>query len=493
MRFSVAILILGLIAVPAFAASWQPIANAGAEKVEIDKGRILRTAEGKTTAWTRLQLGREASEGGARYDSIQTMNRYDCAARRFATIRRVYMLGDKAVRTDNVSSPKDTVIQAGTVDDLLLTEACKLRTVGEAQKVAEAAALAAGTAKPAPVVDAARTEVKPEAAKDAAPEAKPVSRPRFIDLPKIDKSKIESPNAAVKPDEAKATEKAPEKPVAKPAPKPAEKTVPMSPTTDRSAASRRELERQYATSGPKRTRPATQSEQPSPTPRLAGVEWGYEGDGGPANWAKLRPDYSTCTTGRRQSPIDIRDGIRVDLEPIAFDYKLSQFRILDTGRTIEVNVGEGSTMTIMGRSYRLMRFQFRRPGEERINGRTFDMGMQFVHVDDMGRVAIVAVMLEAGPENPLIQMLWNHLPLEVNQDVAPAVALDLKALLPENRAYYTYMGSLTMPPCTEDVLWMVMKQPMTISAEQIGIFSRLYRNNARPVQPSNNRLIKESR
>jgi carbonic anhydrase len=85
------------------------------------------------------------------------------------------------------------------------------------------------------------------------------------------------------------------------------------------------------------------------------------------------------------------------------------------------------------------------------------------------------------------------MPLEVNQDVAPAEAIDLNGLLPENRSYYTYMGSLTTPPCTEDVLWMVFKQPLQVSAEQVAIFSRLYRNNARPIQPANNRLVKENR
>ena len=93
----------------------------------------------------------------------------------------------------------------------------------------------------------------------------------------------------------------------------------------------------------------------------------------------------------------------------------------------------------------------------------------------------------------MIQTLWNNLPLEVDQEVVPSVAIDLNDLLPKDRSYYTFMGSLTTPPCSEDVLWMVFKQPVTISAEQVAIFSRLYKNNARPVQPSNNRLIKENR
>jgi carbonic anhydrase len=499
----------------ALAATWQPVANANGEQVEIDKGRILRTAEGKTTAWTRLQLGREMNEGGIRYTAVQAMNRYDCAARRFSTVKRVYMQADKAVREETISKPKEISIRTGSIDDMLLEEACKPRTVGEAHKVAEAAAQAAAELKEAkpgvmhadmrtaaeaaqvktiPVADAGKPETKPEAAAEPkVGEPKPAgSRPRFIELPKIDKSQLEDPNAGAKPGEAKPAEA---KPTDKAAVKPAEKPVVKAPEkAPVPAVDRRERERQYATSGPRKSRPPVRSRvEDQIVVTRPNVDWGYEGEGAPANWAKLRSDYSTCATGRRQSPIDIRDGIRVDLEPIRFDYKLSQFRISDTGYTIQVNVGEGSSVSVMGRNYRLVRFDFHRPAEERVNGRTYDMGIHFVHQDDEGRTAVVVVLLEKGVENPLIQTLWNNMPLEVNQDVAPTVTIDLKALLPESRTYYTYMGSLTTPPCTEDVLWMVLKQPMPISAEQVGIFSRLYRNNARPVQASNGRLIKESR
>ena len=97
-------------------------------------------------------------------------------------------------------------------------------------------------------------------------------------------------------------------------------------------------------------------------------------------------------------------------------------------------------------------------------------------------------------ENSFIQTVWNHIPLEKNQDVAPpSTLIDPGAFLPADRGYYSYMGSLTTPPCTEEVLWLVMRQPVQVSAEQIATFARLYRNNARPVQPTFGRLIKESR
>ncbi len=487
----------------ALAANWQPVANSGGERVEIDRARILRTAPGKTTAWTRLVLGREVTDANGSYTAVQAMNRYDCEAKRFATVKRVYMKADRMVREENVSSPRQIAAEAGSVDDRLLTEACRLRTVGEARTVAEAAARAAAevketkpgvihadmlTAADAPV---ARTmpvadTPKPEVALEARPAGE---RPRFIELPKIDKSQLEDPNAGAKPAETKPTEA---KSATRAATKPAEK--PVAPASPAVSASRHERERQLATSGLRRVpvvrRPSIE-EQAFSEHKIQ--HWSYEGEGSPANWAKLRPDYATCATGRRQSPIDIREGIKVDLEPIAVDYKPSQFRIVDNGHTIEVSVGEGNTIAVMGRTYRLLQFHFHRPSEERVNGKSFDMVVHFVHQDEVGRLAVMAVLLEKGSEHPLIQTLWNNMPLEVDQEVAPSVAIDLNTLLPKDRAYYTYMGSLTTPPCTEDVLWMVFRQPMELSAEQVAIFSRLYRNNARPTQPSNNRLIKENR
>jgi len=115
-----------------------------------------------------------------------------------------------------------------------------------------------------------------------------------------------------------------------------------------------------------------------------------------------------------------------------------------------------------------------------------------VHKDLEGRLAVVAVLLEAGKAHPIVQQVWNNLPLEKNEEQLASSALDLNTLLPDDRRYYTYMGSLTTPPCSEGVLWLVLKQPVTVTQEQIGVFARLYSNNARPIQSVAGRLIKES-
>jgi carbonic anhydrase len=223
------------------------------------------------------------------------------------------------------------------------------------------------------------------------------------------------------------------------------------------------------------------------------LHWSYEGADGPENWGKLDPEFSVCSNGKRQSPIDIHDSIKVDQEPIQFDYKPTFFRIVDNGHTIQINYGAGSHITIMGRTYDLIQFHFHHPAEERIDGKGFAMVAHFVHRDPEGRLAIVAVLLEAGKPNSAIQTLWNNLPLEKNEDYTPRVAIQAADLLPPKPDYISYMGSLTTPPCTEGVLWLVMKQPVQLSPEQIDIFTRFYPNNARPVQAASGRIIKESR
>jgi carbonic anhydrase len=222
------------------------------------------------------------------------------------------------------------------------------------------------------------------------------------------------------------------------------------------------------------------------------MHWSYEGEGGPHAWHRLKPEYGKCSSGTRQSPIDIRDGIRVDMDPVQFDYRPSAFRVIDNGHTVQVNVAAGNFIDVMGRRFELQQFHFHRPSEERIEGKQFDMVAHLVHKDLEGRLAVVAVLLERGAAHALVQSVWNNLPLEKNEELAARTTLDLNHLLPKDPRYFTYMGSLTTPPCSEGVLWMVMQQPVSVSAEQIDVFARLYPMNARPLQQASGRLIKQS-
>jgi carbonic anhydrase len=222
--------------------------------------------------------------------------------------------------------------------------------------------------------------------------------------------------------------------------------------------------------------------------------WDYSKARGPTRWGDLRPEFELCKSGHRQSPIDIRNPGNADLPPIRFDYKPSPLHIIDNGHTIMINYASGSYMTVGDGSYELKQFHFHRPSEEKINGKGYDMELHLVHANQEGKLAVVAVLLQQGQDNPLVHELWDDLPKEKKkEEVREKVQINANGLLPADRGYYTFDGSLTTPPCTEDVTWFVLKQPVAVSPTEIEQFSKLYRNDARPTQPSYDRAVLETK
>jgi carbonic anhydrase len=222
--------------------------------------------------------------------------------------------------------------------------------------------------------------------------------------------------------------------------------------------------------------------------------WDYSESKGPSHWGDLKPEYAACKNGHRQSPIDIRNPQKASLPPIQFDYKPSSLHIIDNGHTIMINYGPGSFITVGGKRYALKQFHFHRPSEETINGKGYEMVVHLVHADQEGKLAVVAVLLQKGEDNPLVHELWNDWPREKEKEEAlDSVQVDVAGLLPADRGYYTYSGSLTTPPCSEDVTWIVLKTPLTVSAAEIQQFSKLYRHDSRPTQPLYGRVVLESK
>ncbi len=224
--------------------------------------------------------------------------------------------------------------------------------------------------------------------------------------------------------------------------------------------------------------------------------WSYTGPTGPVNWGTLEKEYSTCALGKTQSPIDIRDDVakKTDLPAINFDYKASTLKIIDNGHTIQINYAPGSFITVGGKQYELVQFHFHKPSEEKLNGKSYAMVAHLVHKDRDGKLAVVAVLLAQGGGNPFIKTLWDNLPKEKEIETAVGtVKINVANLLPKNKAYYTFAGSLTTPPCSEDVTWFVLKNPTSISADEIARFAKSYPMNARPVQPLNGREVTVSK
>ena len=244
---------------------------------------------------------------------------------------------------------------------------------------------------------------------------------------------------------------------------------------------------------------AKQEAKPAAKP-IEHAHWSYtEGPDGPANWWRTSKDNLLCSAGKQQSPINIEGGILVDLPPLRFDYKLSPLTIQDNGHTILVNYAEGSNLSLDARQYRLVQFHFHKPSEEAIDGKRADMVAHLVHQHHDGRLLVVAVLMNSSleasqAENAAFQMILNHIPLVKKESSSPnGVMIDLNQLLPKNLAYFTFMGSLTTPPCSENVQWVVLKEAAVISKQQLDNFSRIYPNNARPLQSRSGRLIKEAR
>jgi len=225
------------------------------------------------------------------------------------------------------------------------------------------------------------------------------------------------------------------------------------------------------------------------------IHWAYEGEGGPQAWGKLKPEFSTCATGKRQSPINIEDAATLQgpAEPLQINYRPSNATVVNNGHTIQVDVDRGNLLTVRGTTYELLQFHFHQPSEERINYKGFAMVAHLVHKSTEGQLAVIAVLIDPGAINTLMNKVWTYMPLESGDKVRmPAEMVDLTELLPKDQRYYQFMGSLTTPPCSEGVLWMVLKQPVTASREQIRLFSQLFPNNARPPQPTNGRAIRSA-
>ncbi len=225
------------------------------------------------------------------------------------------------------------------------------------------------------------------------------------------------------------------------------------------------------------------------------AHWEYEGDNGPQAWGKLKPEFNTCATGKRQSPINIedRETLQGPAEALQLMYTPSSASVVNNGHTIQVDVNGDNVIVVRGSTYKLLQFHFHHPSEERVNYKAFAMVAHLVHRNSEGQLAVVAVLLEPGVANALIHKVWTYMPLDAMDRVRmPPGILDLNELLPEDRRYYQFMGSLTTPPCSEGVLWMVLKKPVQISREQLRLFSQLFPNNSRPVQPLNGRVVRDA-
>lgn len=223
------------------------------------------------------------------------------------------------------------------------------------------------------------------------------------------------------------------------------------------------------------------------------VHWGYEGKGAPAKWSSLDEANQACTLSKEQSPINIvtKDTKPADLPALGLDYKSGSAEVINNGHTIQINLPAGSTFKAGSDEAALLQFHFHTPSEEKINGTNYPMVAHFVHKSADGKLFVVAVLFKTGKENVTLAPVFAALPAEgkTNQ----LASFDPAGVLPTDRSYYRFMGSLTTPPCSDGVRWQVLKQPVEISKAQLATFRKLYKMNARPVQPLNGRVVEVSK
>lgn len=221
--------------------------------------------------------------------------------------------------------------------------------------------------------------------------------------------------------------------------------------------------------------------------------WDYESKhGGPAHWAELDPKFETCGKGGTQSPIDIRNAVKADLPALNVNYSAAEPTFTNNGHTIQVNLPPGQKLTVGDQQYELLQFHFHTPSEEAIDGKRTAMVAHFVHRNAEGRLGVIAVLIQPGKTNAAFAPVFQHLPREGEKITVDGLKLDLPALLPADKGYYSFAGSLTTPPCSEGVSWMVLKNPIQLGPEQIKAFRRVFNANARPIQATNGRLIQQT-
>ncbi len=235
------------------------------------------------------------------------------------------------------------------------------------------------------------------------------------------------------------------------------------------------------------------AEPPEKAKAHAGAHWGYEGDTGPTHWGNLSADYGLCATGKKQSPINITQSVKAELPALEFNYTPIPLVIENNGHTIKMTANTAGTLTIDKDIYQLLQFHTHTPSETTIDGKPADMVIHMVHKNSKDELAVVAVHFKVGDTaNPLIEQLWKVMPKTAGKVQSHDVQIDVNQLLPADKNYYSFEGSLTTPPCSEGVKWMVLKQTVSISAEQLAQHKALYPNNVRPVQPLNHREILSS-
>lgn len=273
----------------------------------------------------------------------------------------------------------------------------------------------------------------------------------------------------------------------------------LAPDSQSTAATQKPAESQpdASASAPGEGHTATTEHSSGSQPAAAGAHqthWSYEGETSPEHWAELDELFAPCEVGKTQSPVNIEHTKvqeNAKLKPIEVHYKPSKVSLVNNGHTIQADLQNADNhIVVEGKTYTLKQFHFHLPSEHEVDGQHTDMELHFVNKSDDGKTAVLGILIKQGTENAELNKLWSHIPTEASEEaVEISEDFDMNKLLPQDLHSFRYQGSLTTPPCTEGVQWIVLEQTVPWSKKQIDTFKAIFAHDNRPVQPLGDRKV----
>lgn len=437
------------------ASQWLSIKKTDDNQLMIDKQSLLEEKP-YIKAWVKVDYRtpqKNVESVDRVYNHAKALWYFDCDKRKAATIQ-VFQYDDEEL----VYSAGTTAKQADFIEPLPESEVeitqqyvCKWHTK-EKQRLEAAARRAANPVVPA-VANSKDKPVSPDSI--AEPAAAPAEN--------------------AKPQEKTATENkaADTKPVA------------AKPAADKASTGKPET--------PSKTDKGTDNKDKSAkTDKASDKSWAYSGPRGPEKWGSLNPEYAACNAGSQQSPINIDNTITAALKPLKRLQKFPLKNIALKDHSLILDAGSGNMMVLDQKPYQLKYISVHVPSEHQIKQKSFAAELHMVHEDKAGHRVIIAVMLEEGSANPAFEKLLGSVPKEKDQSKPLAIRVTPADLMPGKPAYYRYSGSLTSPPCTEGVQWVIMKEALKVSKFQLGTLQQaIGEPNQRPLQDGQGRMILE--
>lgn len=223
------------------------------------------------------------------------------------------------------------------------------------------------------------------------------------------------------------------------------------------------------------------------------AHWSYTGENDAAHWGDLSEDFAVCKTGKQQSPVDFSATKAVKGKQLAYRYNVADYKVENNGHTLQATPqGKAQTIVINGKTYTLKQFHFHTPSEHTFKGKHFPMEAHFVHQAEDGTLAVIGSVFKPGKNNPALSALIAK-KLKAGESV-DLKNLNIQALLPKDSKSFQLKGSLTTPPCSENVTWVVLKTPVQADAAQFKAMRDIIGGeNNRPVQPLNDREVNENK